>query len=409
MARGALTRSAMIGTMPAAMGERKEFMGRESIGFGPALSWLGRTVTSPEPEGDVATRFGPLLGESPSMRRLFGVLGRLAESRASILITGETGTGKSVIARALHEEGPRAAAPFVTVDCASLPAPLVEAELFGYERGAYTGAYRAHAGAFEAARGGTVLLDEIGELSLDLQPKLLQVLEERRIRRIGSTQPVEIDVRVMAATNRDLAPMVEQGHFRRDLYYRLDVVHLCVPPLRERPEDILALARQFYRSLGGPLNAAPTAEVLARFAAHDWPGNVRELRNAVERALLLGDPQLPAASDGPPHEQLAGTASITHPAPEGASGHAPPAVPVAQPSDARGATPLFAPAFHPSISFREAKAQMISAWEGWYLGALLRWSRGNVSLAARAACMNRTHLQRVMQRAGVTARSPPPT
>jgi DNA-binding NtrC family response regulator len=224
------------------------------------------------------------------MRRLFAVAGRVAASDVTVLIQGETGTGKDARAEALHHASPRAAGPLVVVDCGAVPPSLFESELFGHERGAFTGADRARAGAFEEADGGTLFLDEIGELPLPLQPKLLRVLEAREVRRIGGAQPRKVDVRVIAATNRDLREEVNRGTFRQDLYFRLEVVRFEVPPLRERPEDIPLLAEHF-RQLAKPgTGVAPfSEETLATFMAHKWPGNVRELRNAVERLTVLDE------------------------------------------------------------------------------------------------------------------------
>ena len=217
-----------------------------------------------------------------------------------MLIEGETGTGKSLLAEAVHQQSRRAAGPFVVVDCGAIPATLIESELFGHEKGAFTGATQARVGHFEAAGGGTIFLDEIGELPLELQPKLLRVLEERVVRRVGGRDPLRVDVRVIAATNRDLRQEVNRGTFRPDLWYRLGTVKLAIPPLRERPEDIPRLVERFWGGLTGQPGAAPPRELLERFMRHPWPGNVRELRSAVERALLFGD------ADGTPELEYLG-------------------------------------------------------------------------------------------------------
>ena len=243
---------------------------------------------------------GPLLdglvGQSDTARELFAIARRVAGLMVTVVITGPTGSGKGALARAIHRAGPRAQKPFAVVDCGNLDPTLVRAELFGHEKGAFTGADQARPGVFEAAQGGTVFIDEIGELPLDLQPRLLRVLEDREVQRLGAAQPVPVDVRILAATNRDLPALVAAGKFREDLYFRLNVVELRVPPLHERRADVPELAAHFLRQCGAPDRlplAPPVLEVLTR---HTWPGNVRELRNAIERALAMAgdDPLAPA-------------------------------------------------------------------------------------------------------------------
>ncbi|MBC7978009.1 MAG: sigma 54-dependent Fis family transcriptional regulator, partial [Myxococcales bacterium] len=243
-------------------------------------------------------RFGRALGASPAMRRVFALMDRFAPSEGTVLIEGETGTGKELIAEAIHDASPRAAGPFVVVDCGAIPITLIEAELFGHVRGAFTGATENRRGAFESARGGTVFLDEIGELPPAVQPVLLRVLEDRTVKRVGDDRRIPIHVRVVAATHRDLREEVNRSRFRADLYYRLAVLRLRVPALRERREDIPLLIRHFCATFraddedaaeaGDP--ADPTSlsdELVTALAAQSWPGNVRELRSAVQRALLL--------------------------------------------------------------------------------------------------------------------------
>ena len=232
-------------------------------------------------------RFGLLLGSSTAMRRLYPVLERLAASDVSVILEGETGTGKEVLAESLHQMGARAGGPFVVFDCTAVPPNLMEAELFGYERGAFTGAVTARRGLFEQASGGTLLIDEIGDLDIHLQPKLLRVIERREVRRIGGSETVSSDVRVLAATRRDLDRAVAQGTFRDDLFHRLAVARVELPPLRKRGDDVALLAQRFWTDLGG--EAALPASFVQRALAHTWPGNVRELRNAVARELALGD------------------------------------------------------------------------------------------------------------------------
>jgi len=253
-------------------------------------------------------RLGRLIGRSEGMRAVYRTIERVASSRANVLITGESGTGKELVARAVHELGPRREAPFVVVNCAAIPAELLESELFGHEKGAFTGAHERRIGRFEAASGGTLFLDEIGEMPLALQAKLLRAIQDRMIDRVGSTQPIPVDVRVVAATNRELEKEVAAGTFRADLYYRIHVVPIALPPLRERPEDIRLLAETFLvrarADAGrGPSRIAPAA--LAALERHGWRGNVRELENAIERAVALADGEALELTDLPDEIQLA--------------------------------------------------------------------------------------------------------
>ena len=238
-------------------------------------------------------------GTSPAMQRMFDLVARVAGTDSSVLITGESGSGKEVVARLMHFGGSRAEAPFVTVNCSAIPNDLLESELFGHMRGAFTGALYTKRGSFEQADGGTFFLDEIGDMRLEMQAKILRVLEERRIRRIGSEDEIPVDVRVVAATNKNLREEIEAGRFREDLFYRLDIVQIAIAPLREHKEDIPALARHFLKVFCGEMKKPPTDfsdEALSLLASHDWPGNVRELRNAVERALILAGPGEPIRS-----------------------------------------------------------------------------------------------------------------
>jgi len=306
-----------------------------------------------------------LLGRSAPMRRIFTLLPRLAGSDTTILIDGETGTGKTLLAEAIHQASPRAQGPFVAVDCAAIPPTLIESELFGHEQGAFTGAVDRRIGAFESARGGTLFLDEIGELPLEMQPKLLRVLESRQIKRVGGSQPVTLDVRIIAATNRDLREAVNAGTFRSDLYYRLNVVRLHVPPLRERREDIPLLVDHFFRQFSRePDAAAPPALVMA-LERQAWPGNVREIRAAVERAVLLGDPleSAPATSVGLPELPL-----------------------------------------DLDLPYRVAKQQIVDHWERSYLVELLRQSRGSITRAARRARTDRNYLRERLIRLKIPTR-----
>jgi DNA-binding NtrC family response regulator len=333
-------------------------LGRTSLKVGE-----GATVTLELSEGD---GLGELRGGTPVMRRLFAKVQKLAQTEASVLLVGESGTGKELIARALHEEGARSERPFVTVDCGSLSPGLVASELFGHERGAFTGADKRHVGAFERAHGGTLFLDEVGELPAQLQATLLGALERRRFRRVGGTEEIEVDVRVVSATHRDLRAEVNAGTFRLDLYYRLAVVRLEVPALRERRDDIPLLAEQFLREAGyeGALSTVLPDDALEALLTHHWPGNVRELRNFVEAALATGE--------APPLEASAGAAAAAKPA-------------------GPSADPL-------ELGYREARRRVLDGFELSYLKALIERTSGNVSLAARMAKMDRSHLIDLLHR-----------
>ena len=318
--------------------------------------------------------FGGLLGKSLAMRRLFGLMARVAETDATVLLQGETGTGKGAFARALHQASRRSQAPYVVVDCGAVQRQLVESELFGHEKGAFSGAYQQRVGAFEHAHGGTIFVDELGELELELQPKLLRVLDAREVRRIGGDEPIPVDLRVIAASRRDLAREVERGVFREDLYFRLSVVSLTIPPLRERAEDIPLLVEHFLQQAaeqrGTPVpRLAP--ETLDRLTSHDWPGNVRELRNTVERALLLSRVQV--------GDQL----RVDGLAPRAEAG-------------ARPARPDAA--FDPAASFQAEKERWVERRERAYLAWLMGEHEGNVSAAARAARMDRKYLHKLLRK-----------
>jgi DNA-binding NtrC family response regulator len=344
---------------------------------------LGESELKIAPSGDsvdvplpTATRLGPLLGKSPRMRKIFELVGKVAPTDTTVLLTGESGTGKEVTARAIHEHSRRASGPFVVVDCAALPPTLIESELYGHERGAFTGADRARTGAFEAASGGTLFLDELGELPLELQTRLLGAIERRQIQPLGSQRSRAIDVRLVAATNRDLRREVNRGTFRADLYFRLAVVVLELPPLRERPEDIPVYVESFLRELaqdGQPMSidAATMHDLMARA----WPGNVRELRNTLERAAALGE--IEAEPQGP-----TGAPSI--------------AAEDAAPEPA-------AEAVDPDVPFKTAKGLLIDRFERAYVEALMRKHGGNITQAARSAEIDRVYLLRLLDKFGLRA------
>ncbi|HVH42995.1 MAG TPA: sigma 54-interacting transcriptional regulator [Labilithrix sp.] len=255
---------------------------------GTTLSLQFEKSAASHPLGEPA-RFGGAIGESKGMRKLFALLEQASRSDINVLVQGESGVGKDVLVNAIHARSERARGPFVTLDCGAISPTLIESELFGYARGAFTGAESDRDGAFAQADGGTLFLDEIGELPIDLQPKLLRVLETREVCPVGGRKSRQVDVRIIAATNRNLSEAVSANEFRRDLFYRVAVLQVEVPPLRERKEDILVLARSFLQRIRGDENAAIPPELEAILLAHPWPGNVRELRNVVQRYVVSGD------------------------------------------------------------------------------------------------------------------------
>ena len=318
-----------------------------------------------------ALSFGELYGTALPMRRLYELLKRASRSDADVLIEGESGTGKELIATEIVRRSGRADKPLVIVDCGAISPNLIESELFGHVRGAFTGATRDRMGAFESADGGTVFLDEIGELPLDMQPKLLRALAAREVRRIGDGKVRKIDVRVVAATNRRLEREVNAGRFREDLYYRLSVLTVRVPPLRERLDDLPLLINAFLTSLDAMEKSHLfTDEVLGEMSRYDWPGNVRELRNYVERKVIL---------------EGEGTLGYGH----NASPSRPPA---GEPE---------APKVDLDLPFKDAKERVIEGFERAYLTALFTWADGNVSRAARKANLDRMYLHRLLQRHGL--------
>ncbi len=309
------------------------------------------------------THFGSLVGTSWAMRACFALLERAAASDITVLLEGESGTGKEGAADAIHQASARRDRPFIVIDCGAIPGNLLESELFGHERGAFTGATDRRVGAFEAASGGTVFLDEIGEMPSELQPKLLRVLERREIRRLGSNTMTPADVRIVAATNRDLRAEVNAGRFRSDLYFRLAVMKVQLPPLRQRPEDLPILVQRIVGTLGlgqDVANRLCSNAFVSSLSRGAWPGNVRELRNYLERAAVLDD--------------LAGS---TEDAPEAADPHDP-----AQP-------------------YQQARDRVLAEFERRYVEQLLRAHHGNVSAAARASGIDRTYLHRLMRRHGL--------
>ena len=335
-------------------------------------------------------RFGPLIGGSVPMRELFAQLARVAPTDSSVLLQGETGTGKELVARANHDASPRARQPFVIIDCASLPEPLLESELFGHVKGAFTGAATAHAGAIEAADQGTVFLDEIGELPLSMQPKLLRVLESRVVRRIGETSYRSVDVRFLCATHRDLGTMVNAGAFREDLYFRLAVIPLTLPPLRDRVADIPALVQQFLAKSGA--DPFPSS-VTAALATRPWLGNVRELRNFVERALALGPKEALAMLDAFRPLPTSGESRVGR---DSRPTQAPLTVP--SPTSTPG---LSLPTISIDLPFKEARESWLEHLEREYLRALLARHGRNIAAAAQAAGIDRTYIYRLVRKHGI--------
>jgi two-component system, NtrC family, response regulator HydG len=315
-----------------------------------------------------------IIGTAPALGQALHVVRRAAPADVTVLITGESGTGKEVFARKVHELSRRATGPFVALNCSALPAELVESELYGHVRGAFTGADRDRAGLFAAAHGGTLFLDEIGELAPGAQAKLLRALEERRITPVGSTTEVAVDVRVIAATNRPLDELARNGAFREDLLYRLSVVQLQLPPLRERREDVPALATHFIAHFATRhgRQAMPLSEAARRaLVAHDWPGNVRELRNAIERAVVLAEGDTIEVAD------LPGTVTTS--------------VAPLRPADAAIA----------ELPYADARARVLDAFDRSFLAAALERHGGNVSATARALGLHRQSLQKVLRRIGI--------
>ncbi|HEY3817761.1 MAG TPA: sigma 54-interacting transcriptional regulator [Polyangiaceae bacterium] len=272
-------------------------VGGEIVRLGQTALRIVRALSSAKAEASTARSFGPLLGESPEMRRLYPLCARLAGSDVPVVIEGETGTGKEVLAEALHQASPRASAPFVVFDCTAVPPSLLESALFGHEKGAFTGATGQRRGVFEQAHGGTLFIDEIGELELTLQPKLLRAIERGEVQRVGASGWLRVDVRIVAATRRDLDREVQAGRFRDDLFFRLAVGRIELPPLRRRRGDVAVLARHFWRALAGETHPVP-AGLMARLEDYAWPGNVRELQNAIARHVAVGE--LPLSEGAPP-------------------------------------------------------------------------------------------------------------
>lgn len=344
-----------------------------SVHIGATVLRLSRVETQAIPPS-TRTQFGGLVGQSLAMREVFAVLELASSAEVSILIEGESGTGKECAARAIHDHSPRAGGPFVVFDCAAVNEQLADSQLFGHRRGAFTGAVSDRPGAFVSAKGGTLFIDELGELPLTVQSKLLRALEQREVLPVGSDRPVPVDVRVVAATHRDLARMVAEGRFRFDLYHRLAVVHIALPPLRERLEDIPAMIGHFYTSRGRhPPDC--TGENMRRLQSHSWPGNARELRNVLERAWAM------SGAEGDKEEFSHLRLWIS-------------------PTESTAAAPL---AVDLSLPFKEAKERQLERFEQAYLEGLFNACGRNIARTARHAELSRRHLRELLRKHGLVA------
>jgi DNA-binding NtrC family response regulator len=348
--------------------------GGETIRLGSTAISVTRGQPTPATSLTEATQFGSTIGGSLAMRRLYPLCERLAASDLPVIIEGETGTGKEQLAESIHQQSPRRDGPFVVFDCTAVAPTLIESELFGHEKGAFTGSVATHRGVFEQASGGTLLVDEIGDLPLELQPRLLRVIERFQIRRVGGREPIRVDVRLLAATRRDLDRMVQQGRFRDDLFHRLAVARLELPPLREREEDIELLARKFWAEGGGDPTSIP-ADLLREWEEYNWPGNVRELRNAVARRLALGDlaPQGPV-SRPPAAQEVSRSRGI-----------------------AAGGDPIAA-VLALDLPLGETRQRIVDELERRYVQHVLDAHGGNVTRAAAAAGVARRYFHRLINK-----------
>jgi transcriptional regulator with PAS, ATPase and Fis domain len=317
-----------------------------------------------------------IVGRSPAMSRVFELVRKAARSEANILVVGESGTGKELIARAIHANSPRVGKPFVPVDCASMPEQLLESELFGHEKGAFTGAVRSKPGLLEVAHGGTLFLDEIAELPVALQVKLLRALQERQIRRVGGTGLLDVDVRLVSATNRDLREAVSKGQFREELYYRVNVIAVQLPPLRERAGDVRLLVQAFLKRYGDGRISEMEAEALAALERYRWPGNVRELQNVVERACALAEDERLTSGDLPDYV-LGGEPAMRAPDP---------------------VTAVAMPEARADLTLSEAKERWMAVLEASYLRQVLARHDGNISAAAKAAGIDRKTFHRLINK-----------
>ena len=361
-------------------------------------------------------RCAGLIGGNARMREIYSILEKIAPTATTVVIDGETGTGKEVVAQAIHSLSPRSRNDLVVFDCGAVPPNLIESELFGHEKGSFTGAVMTRQGLFEQADGGTLFLDELGELPIDLQPKLLRALEQREVRRVGSTKAAKVDVRIIAATNRNLEDEVKAGRFRQDLFYRLSVVRLHLPSLRERTDDIPLLLQHFLDT--GSYNKTPAGtpkvrrvsrEAMTALQNYPWPGNVRELVNVVERAVSFCDGEQLEASDLPDYVRSARAST------SGGSGSTGKHPVVKRPQTAPAGHPVVsmdpnAPAPAPpeallgeGVTFKDAKERWVASFERDYILQMLRRNNGNISHAARAADIDRKYFRKLMKKYDIEA------
>ncbi|MCP4443948.1 MAG: sigma 54-dependent Fis family transcriptional regulator [Myxococcales bacterium] len=371
----------------------------------------GQTTVMFQPTTDIVEialskqdRFDKVVGGSPVMREIFANLEKISPSDLTCLITGETGTGKELIARGIHNASLRNRKPFVVLDCGSIPRELIESTLFGHEKGAFTGAVGQQVGCFEQADGGTIFLDEIGELDISLQPKLLRVLEQREIKRVGGDRTVKVDVRVLAATNRDLRAEVNNGNFREDLFFRLSVVNCELPPLRDRREDIPTIANLFLKDVIARrgTNMSFGQDAMAALLSNNWPGNVRELRNVVERAGALSDGPVITRQDltfGPGGPSPMVQHDLALAGVNAAQAAAAEMLGVALPGG--GPTTFDPELLKPGLAFKGAKQTVVDAFETAYLGGLLKRNEGNITRSAQEAGLTRYHLRELLKRHGL--------
>ncbi len=345
-----------------------------TLGFGAEVT-IGHTILKYVPDEEALDptpadeeAFGSLVGRDPKLRKLFRLLGDVANTEATVLLEGETGTGKELLAEEIHRHSARRAGPFVVFDCGAVPSELIESALFGHVRGAFTGAISDRRGAFAEANGGTIFLDEIGELSTEVQPVLLRALDKHAIRPVGAASYENVSVRVVAATNRNLRNEMNAKHFREDLYYRLAVVRVSVPALRQRLDDIPLLAEHFVRQFCGDRHIEIGPRELDRLKQHAWPGNVRELRNVIERACALCHGE---------RLEIDETFEV-RPVSDAASG-----------------------GVDLDLPFKQAKARVIDAFEREYIQALLKRHKGNLSAASRSAEVDRKHFRELLRKHGL--------
>jgi DNA-binding NtrC family response regulator len=357
-----------------------------------------------------ADHCGNLIGGNPKMREIYSIIEKIAPTATTVVIDGETGTGKEVVAQSIHSLSPRSRNELVVFDCGAVPPNLIESELFGHEKGSFTGAMMTRTGLFEQADGGTLFLDELGELPLDLQPKLLRALEQREVRRVGAAKAQKVDVRIIAATNRDLETEVRAGRFRQDLFYRLSVVRLHLPALRDRADDIPLLVQHFidtgsYNRPGGTQRVRGVArDAMTALQNYPWPGNVRELVNVIERAVSFCSRELIELSDLPDYVRTA------KPAPQKEQPSARPL-----PRQVTGGNPAVGSALSPTppqtpdellsegVTFKDAKERWVATFERDYILQMLRRNNGNISHAARSADIDRKYFRKLMKKYDIEA------